>query len=300
MKARGIQKAKPFLFILPVYVLIIVFKYIPFFMAIQKSFYNWNGANLDAFIGLKNYIDIFQDPLFYTSMWNALKAMIAYILISISLPLLAAELVFSLKSAKNQYAIRTAFTVPMVVPGMVTILLWQWIYASEYGILNKVLGVLSLEQLQRPWLGSSATALISIFFIGFPWIGNATLGGMQFLIYFGGLQSISKDLFEVSEIDGINIFQRFFRIDIPLISSQLKLMISLAIINSLQIFEQIIVLTKGGPGTATMVPAVHIYQQAFNYSKMGYSSAIGVVLFLIILVLTYFNQKLLRDTEKID
>lgn len=300
MTGTKFKKLKPFLFLSPIFTLIIVFKYVPFFMAVEKSFFNWNGANLNEFTGLENYWAVLKDTVFHQSMLNVFIVMLMYIFIAVSIPLLAAELVFSMKSPKIQYYTRTAFTVPMVVPTMVTILLWRWIFASDYGLLNKLLETIGLEQLQTAWLGSSSTALMSTLFVGFPWIGIAMLGGMQFLIYFGGLQGIPRDLFEVSNIDGINVFQRFLFIDLPLISSQMKLMVSLAIISSLQIFDQIFILTNGGPGNATMVPAVYIYQQAFNFSRMGYASSAGVILFVIILLLTYFNQKMLKDTEKID
>lgn len=123
------------------------------------------------------------------------------------------------------------------------------------------------------------------------------LGGMQFLIYFGALQSISRDVFEASRIDGANILQRFIKVDLPLVSGQLKLMITLAIINSLQIFESIYILTKGGPVTSTMVPAVYLYEQGFTYKKMGYSSAIGIILFIIIMILTVLNNKFLKSED---
>lgn len=290
----------PYLFLLPVYVLIVTFKYIPFGTALQKSFFNWDGGKTDIFIGLRNYLEIFRDPVFFISMKNVAVVCIAYVIISLTVPLLAAELVFALKSEKRQYTIRTVFTFPMVVPGVVTILLWKWILAGDYGILNQLLNLIGLPNLTAPWLGQSSTALGSIIAIGFPWLGIAMLGGMQFLIYFSTLQGIPKDLFEVAEIDGVNIFQRFIFIDIPLLASQFKLMITLAIINALQIFDAVYILNRGGPGTSTMTPAVYIYEQGFNYGRMGYSSAIGVVLFIIIMAFTVVNQKLIKNTEAMD
>lgn len=291
---------KPYLFLLPAYLLIIIFKYIPFFRAIEKSFFKWNGGKLNQFIGLQNYFKIFEEPTFYESLKNGLYVMIIYIAITVTLPLLGAVLTFRLKSDKSQYLYRTLFILPMIVPMMVTILVWKWIYAGDYGILNQLLGVIGLESLQQPWLGQTSTSLTSILFIGFPWIGAATIGGLQYLVYFGGLQNISGDLFEVAQIDGVNSIKRFFYIELPLVKSQMKLLISLSIISSLQIFNQIFVLTKGGPGNSTMVPSVYMYQEAFIFGKLGYSSALGVVLFIIILLLTVMSQKFLKDNEKID
>lgn len=290
----------PYLFLLPVYILIVTFKYIPFATALQKSFYNWDGGNTNIFIGIQNYIAVFTDRIFHTSLLNVFIVCVAYVVIAVTVPLLAAELVFSLKSSKLQYYLRTVFTFPMVVPGVVTILLWKWILAGDYGILNQFLKMVGLGYLAAPWLGQSHTALGAIIAIGFPWLGIAMLGGMQFLIYFGALQSIPKDLFEVARIDGINLWQRFIFIDIPMLMSQFKLLITLAIINGLQIFDSVYILNRGGPGTSTMTPAVYIYEQGFNYGRMGFSSAIGVTLFVLIMVITIINQTLIKNTETID
>lgn len=305
MNRRGMRiplarRLTPYLFLIPVYALIVTFKYIPFFTAIRKSFFNWDGGNTDIFIGFRNYIELIGDRVFRQSLGHVAVVCVAYILISVTIPLLAAELIFALRSTRAQNTLRTVFTFPMVVPGVVTILLWKWIFAGDYGILNQFLKAVGLENLARPWMGSSSSALTSIIFIGFPWLGNASLGGMQFLIYFGALQKIPKDLYEVAKIDNINVLQRFVYIDIPMLFSQFKLMITLAVINGLQLFDSVYILNRGGPGTSTMTPAVYIYEQGFNYGRMGYSSAIGVVLFAIIMVITIINQVMLRTSDAID
>lgn len=294
------QYMKPYLFLLPIYLLMIVFKYIPFGIAIEKSFFNWNGANVNQFIGINNYIQAFKDPTFIIGLKNVGIISIAYILIVLTMPLLAAELLYAVHSRKKQYVIRTAFTFPMVVPAVVIILLWKWILAGDNGVLNNVLTNMGLESLAAPWLGSTKTALGAIIAIGFPWLGSASLGGLQFLLYYGALQGTSQDMFEAAEIDGANILQRFFKIDIPMLASQMKLTVTLAIINAVQVFDSVYILTKGGPGTATITPSVVLYEQGFTYKKMGYSSAIGVIMFAIIMVLTIINQMIMKNTEKMD
>lgn len=294
------QYAKPYLFLLPIYLLMVTFKYIPFGMAIQKSFYTWNGSNVNKFVGFANYIQAFKDPTFIVSLKNVGVIAIAYIVIVIVIPILAAELLYAVKSKRKQYVIRTAFTFPMVVPAVVVILLWKWILAGDNGVLNNVLTAVGLDNLVTPWLGSTKTALGAVIAVGFPWLGSATLGGLQFLLYYGALQSTSSDMFEAAEIDGANIVQRFFRIDLPMLSSQIKLAVTLAIINAVQVFDSINILTSGGPGTATIVPSLVLYEQGFTYKKMGYSSAIGVIMFAIIMVLTLINQLVMKNTEKMD
>lgn len=301
MKGKSaIHVLKPYLFLLPVLSLLIIFKYVPFGIAFQKSFYNWNGANLNEFIGFKNYVEAFRDKIFLASIGKAVIVMVVQVCITVSVPLLAAELLYAVKSSKIQYTVRTVFTFPMVVPGVVVILLWRWILGGDTGVLNTILHNVGLSGLSHAWLGDAGTALGSILAIGFPWIGIAALGGMQFLIYFGALQSIPKDLYEAANLDGVNTWSRFWKIDVPMLASQLKLMITLVVISSLQIFDSIFILTKGGPGTSTMVPAVYMYEQGFTYQRMGYCSALGIVLFVLILILTVFNNKFLKNSETMD
>lgn len=250
MKKKSLfRMVKPYLFLLPIYLLMVTFKYIPFGMAIIKSFFNWNGANVNLFVGLDNYIAAFRDITFTKSLVNSLWIAGADILIVLTFPLLAAELLYAVKSTKKQYVVRTAFTFPMVVPSVVIILLWKWILAGDTGVLNNILTSVGLGNLAKPWLGDSRTALGSIIAIGFPWLGKRFSGAaFSFCFTSGALQNISKDMFEAAEIDGANIFQRFIKIDLPMLASQMKLTVTLAIINAVQVFDTVYILTKGRPG----------------------------------------------------
>ena len=299
-KKVSLRTVKPYLFLIPIFSLLIIFKYIPFGMAIEKSFFNWNGANMNEFIGFQNFVEAIQDKIFLESIKKAFVVMVVQVVIVITVPLITAELLYAVRSSRAQYVIRTAFTFPMVVPSVVIILLWKWILNGDTGVLNTFLKEVGLNVWAQPWLGSAKTALGSVLAVGFPWLGMVSLGGMPFLLYFGALQSIPKDLFEAADLDGVTLFQRIWCIDLPMLASQMKLMITLAIINSLQIFDAVFILTKGGPGTSTMVPAVYMYEQGFSYRRMGYCSALGTILFLLIMLLTVFNNKFLKNTETMD
>lgn len=299
-KKLTFRALKPYLFLAPIFCLLIIFKYIPFGMAIGKSFFNWNGGNLNEWIGLKNFAEALHDDIFLESIGKAFVVMIVQVCIVLTVPLLTAELLYGVRSEKLQYVIRTAFTFPMVVPTVVVILLWKWMLNGDIGVINHFLNSVGLSGLSQPWLGSTRTALGSIMAVGFPWLGMVSLGGMPFLLYFAALQSIPDELFEAAKLDGVSVSQRVRMIDLPMIASQIKLMITLAIINSLQIFDAVFILTKGGPGTSTMVPAVYMYEQGFSYRRMGYCSALGTLLFLLIMVLTVFNNRFLKNTETLD
>ena len=173
---------KPYLFLIPIFALLIIFKYIPFGMAITKSFFNWNGANLNEFIGLENFVEAFHDKMFLESIVRAFFVMVVQVLIVLTIPLLTAELLYAVRSKKMQYFTRTAITFTMVVPTVVVILLWQWLLNGDTGVINTFLRDIGLSGLAKPWLGNSQTALGSVLAVGFPWLGMVSLGGMPFHI----------------------------------------------------------------------------------------------------------------------
>lgn len=286
---------KGYAFLIPVFLVLATFKYVPFFNAVLMSFYNWNGANIREFIGLDNYIQLFQDPVFFTSLKNIGIFTLSGIAIQLTFPLLAAVLVFHITNKKLQDQLKVWFIIPLVIPSMVIFLTWQWIYAGDYGVLNEMLKLLGLESWTHAWLGESKTAIWSVIFVNFPWIG-----GINFLLYLAGLMSISSELFEVSKLDGMNAWQRFFHLEFPLVRSQIKLVVVLTIIQQIQSFENVLVLTNGGPGNSTITPALYLYSKGFSYNEMGYASAIGVLLFIVMLMLTWVNNRFVKNSEKID
>ena len=280
-----------YLFVLPALILLIVFRYSSFITSIYQSLFQWNGANVHIFIGLGNYIELMQDEKFWTSLLNIAIYMIAVILRNLVFPFIAVELVLNLKGRKREF-LKMSFIVPMVVPTMVVILLWRWILGGETGILNMALTKLGLEEWVTPWLGDPSTALGALIAVGFPWIA-----GLPFLLYLAGKQGISESLYESASLEGAGLLQKIRYIDIPLLASQRKLIITYSVITAFQAFEKPMVLTSGGPGVSTMVPALYLYQKAFNDNEFGYASAIGTVVFLILLVLTLINQKIGKESD---
>jgi ABC-type sugar transport system permease subunit len=284
-----------FLFILPAVLIISIFKYYPFASSLYHSFFNWNGANINIFLGFKNYLDLFRDSFFHAAFGNILKVCAAVLCINLFFPFCAAELINNLESKRARNFFRLGFIVPMVIPGTVITLLWRWIFAGDYGVLNMLLKNIGLNNLTVPWLGTPKTALGAIVCIGFPWIS-----GLSFLLYLSGLQAIPRDLYEMADIAGLSRWKRLVYIDIPLVASQRKLVITYMLIQGFQMFEQPFILTYGGPGNATLTPALLIYKQAFDNNQFGYSSATGVVLFVVVMIITLINQHFLRENERGD
>lgn len=280
-----------YLFLTPSFVLLILFSYYPIASAITHSFTEWKGSGDSTFIGLANFRELFKDDILRDSVGNMVKLLLGGIVISLTVPLAVAELIFSLRSPRAQYLYRVLFVVPMVVPGVVVLLIWGFIYDNNLGLLNQALDVLGLGGLKHAWLGEPGLALYALLFIGFPWVG-----GFGLLVYYAGLQNIPQDVFDSCRIDGATGLARFRFIDLPLLMGQVKLLVVLGVIGGLQGFQTQLLLSNGGPAYATMVPGMHMYQNAMSFDRMGYACAIGVVLFLVILLLTYINMRYLRSS----
>jgi ABC-type sugar transport system permease subunit len=290
---KRIWKARyGYLFLLPVFLIMGTFKYYPAFTAIVMSLYEWDGHNYHVFVGIQNFIDMWKDTTFLTSLKNVAIIASCEVLKTLTFPLIAAELVFWMKSKKGKEVYKFLFVLPLVVPNMVIILMWKWIYNPTFGALNQGLALFGMNS-NHAWLGSSDTSLFSLIMVGFPWIG-----GIAFLIYLGGLQAIPEELYEAATIDGANAWYRFFRIDLPLIFGQIRVLVLLGLIHAMNSFENVLVLTNGGPGNYTMVPALHLYQQGITYYKMGYASAIGVFMFLIVLLLTILSFQINKSKDR--
>jgi raffinose/stachyose/melibiose transport system permease protein len=285
------KKKQCYLLLLPTFLLLLTFNYYPAISAIYHSLFDWDGANFIRYAGLGNFINMFQDPTIPLSFLNTLKLTIASLIINLTFPLLAAVLIFHLKDMRYAYFYRVLFVIPMVVPGMVVFMIWRFIYNPTSGLLNQLLTSIGLSQLTRPWLGDFDLALYAVIFVGFPWVA-----GTSTLIYLAGLQAIPIEILDAVSIDGASTWTRFWKIELPLIAAQIKLIVILTLIGVIQGFVNIMVMTNGGPGETTMVPGLYLYRNAMYYNKMGYACAIGTFLFLIILILTYINFKYLKSS----
>jgi raffinose/stachyose/melibiose transport system permease protein len=287
------QKAPLYLFLTPTVLFLLVFMYYPAITAVRLSFYQWDGFSPPRWVGLDNFERIFTDSVMRASIGNMVVLTLARIAIVLTTPLLAAELVFHLMSQRWQYWYRVIFVIPLVVPEVVTYLIWQFIFNPSVGLANVLLNNLGLGFLANEWLGSHRTVLLSLALVGFPWIA-----GVNFLIYLAGLQSIPREVMDAAAVDGATGLRRFWLIDLQLIMGQIKLLLILSIIGSLQAFVLILIMTNGGPGYSSMVPGLLMYEAAFQDGRFGYACAIGTALFVVIFVLTYINMRYIQaETE---
>ena len=176
---------------------------------------------------------------------------------------------------------------PIVLPPLVLIEVWAYLLQPSSGLIDEFLGAVRLPQ--PSWLSDPHLALIGILLIGFPWISN-----LGFLIFLGGLQNLPREILDASRIDGASALRRVFAVDIPLLLPQFRIVVVLSGIYAVQNFIPILLLTNGGPGTATLVPGLDMYQSAFSNDQYGYGMAIGTLLFLVMLGFTLAAMRALR------
>jgi len=278
----------------PTFVLLAVFSLVPFLWAFVTSFYDYEVGGESRFVGLANYAEYLHDPTLATSFTNMLTITVFALCIVMTVPLGIAKLIFSLKSERARYLYRVLFLIPIVVPGVAGMMIWQGMIYNDNGLVNQTLRLFGHDNLTRGWLSDPRTALWAVMFMGFPFAG-----GINILIYYAGLAGISESVHEAAELDGARGLRKFLRIDVPLVMSQVKLLTILTVIGSVQSFEGMFILTKGGPGFKTMVPGLWMYMNAFSFQRMGYACAIGVILFILILGLTLLNMSYFRSSEDI-
>ncbi|HLT00261.1 MAG TPA: sugar ABC transporter permease [Acholeplasma sp.] len=286
---------KAFIWLAPALTLLLVFSYYPPIRALMLSFTNARGTGVGEFIAFQNYIEIFTSEVFWISMRNVVMFIIVGMIVGNFMTILLAELLFNLKSERLRGIFRYLFILPILVPGVVVILIWRFIVfaGGDNGIANMILGFLGLES--SNWYFDPSMAAMSIILTGFPWVA-----GTSFLIYLAGLQNISYDVIEASRLDGANMMQRIFKVDLPLIGGQLKYFVVMGIIGGLQNINLQVLITGSGPGTtnATNVPAFMLYEAAFTYDRYGFASAIGIVIFAMTLGLTILNMKKIKGGEQ--
>jgi len=293
MSRKMSDSISAYILLSPILIGLLIFSYYPPLKGLVLAFFDWELAgNVWEFVGLKHFRTMLHDEVLIASVPHMLFLLIGGIVIGVTAPFVMAELVFFVKNERMKYIYRVLILVPMVIPGIVGMLVWQFIYDPNTGLVNSILDGIGLGEWKRSWLGSPDTVLWALLFIGFPWVT-----GIGPLIYLSGLMNIPTEVIESSRLDGASNLRRVFAIDIPLVVGQIKFFVVTGLIGGLQAFGTQLVLTDGGPGYASMVPGYHMYMQAFHYGRYGYASAIGLMLFIVALVFTVANMKLIKSQE---
>lgn len=269
--------------LLPNIIGFIMFMLIPIIATFVLSFTKYDMITTPKFIGLDNYINMFNDPIVWQVTKNTLIYSVITVPVGMCLSLLLAVALDQEIALKRFY--RAAFFLPSITSMVVIAIVWQWIYNPEYGLLNFGLSLFNIEG--GEWLISSSTSLVSISIVGI-WKRL----GYDMIIFLSGLQGIPNTYYEAAKLDGANKIQRFFYITLPMLKPTTFFVFVMAIINSFQVFDQVMLMTQGGPGRSSSVLVHYLYQNAFQYFKLGYACAIAYLLFAIVLLITAFNMRM--------
>ena len=272
---------------LPSFLLIGVFSYYPAVRSLIGGFYQWNGFSPPTYAGVSQFKEYVQSPTFGPEAKNLAILVVGSVLITLVSQFTAAEIVSHLPRRAASVA-KYLLVLPIVLPPLVLIEVWAYLFQPGSGLIDKVLHAVGLPT--SAWLADPHVALISILLVGFPWISN-----LGFLIFLGGLQNLPKDVLDAGRLDGMSAFRRVFAVDIPLLMPQFRIVVILSGIFAVQNFIPILLLTNGGPGTATLVPGLDMYQSAFSNDQYGYGMAIGTLLFAVMLIFTLAASRLLRS-----
>ena len=281
------------LFILPAFLVYAGFVLFPAISSIYYSFTSWTGVETNMnFIGISNYKELL-DPG-NVRFWGAiLRTFIVAIVVAIGNNIIAlalAMMVDKVKILKGFF--RSSFYIPVLISATVAGFIWKIMYNNNFGVFNHVLSALGLENMTNDWLGNPKTALISLI-VTILWQG----AGYYMIIYLAGLQSIPEELTEAAKIDGANSWQQFWRVTFPLLAGSITINMTLALINGMKVFDQINVMTSGGPGFATETMTYYIYKVAFAEMRQGLGTAASIILSVLILVFNQVQSRVLRSRE---
>lgn len=270
-------------FLAPGLLLSLLFLVVPLAMTFYYSLTQWQGIGDPTWIGFDNYTRLFHDADFWASFRNIAFVIIGIAVVPTLLGLFLAALLFDYIGKKHGDGVvslvRSGLYLPQVIPVAVTGLMWGWILAPE-GAVNSILDKIGLASLAENWLGDPDLAL---------WVVLAVLVWMQLgyplVLFLSGLQRIDPELYEAAALDGATWWQRFTRITVPILRPEVYVVLVTTTIAGLKVFAQIFVLTGGGPGNSTLVPAYFAYQNYFERADVGYGSAISSTITLLVLII---------------
>jgi ABC-type sugar transport system permease subunit len=272
--------------LLPSLLLIGVFSYYPAVRSLIGGFYTWNGFSPPVYSGVSQFRQYVGSATFGTEAKNIAILTGGSIAITLVAQFTAAEVVTHMPRRSGTVA-KYLLVLPIVLPPLILIEVWAYLLQPGSGLVDVFLRAAGLPQ--PAWLSDPHLVLASILLIGFPWISN-----LGFLIFLGGLQNLPRDVLDASTIDGVGALKRVFTIDVPLLLPQFRIVVILSGIFAVQNFIPILLLTNGGPGTASLVPGLDMYQSAFQNDQYGYGMAIGTLLFIAMLAFTLTAMRLLR------
>jgi raffinose/stachyose/melibiose transport system permease protein len=267
------------LWIAPAILLLIVFVYFPVVDNLRLSLYRWGPFSpTETYVGLDNYTALSRDPIFWSSLFNNVAYAVVSVVFQVGGGLVLAAVLEELVRGRLKGLFRTVYFIPAVLSLTITGLLFQFMYNPQIGLVNGLLDVLGLDAWKHSWLGESATAIWAIIAMS-QWQSI----GYVMVLYIVAMQRIPRELYEAAYIDGATRIAAFRRITIPLVREMTLLAMVVTISGAFLVFNEVQVMTAGGPNNASHTLGTWLYKSAFFNDQMGYASAIAVVIFAITL-----------------
>ena len=296
-RTRPRPRAGYFIFLIPGLILSTAVVVVPLAMTVATSFTRWQGVGAPTWIGIDNYVQLAGDPSFWASFLHIVLLIVAMAILPTLIGLVLATVLVEYIGLgfgnRTASVFRAGFYLPQILPVAIAGIVWGWILHPGYGALNSLLRAVGLSSLSRNWLGDPHNALYSVMAV-MVWVQI----GYPVVVFMAGLQRIEPELYEAAGLDGANWRQRFTHITVHLLRPDIYVVLVTTTIAALKVFGQIFVLTRGGPGNATLVPSYFAYKNFFEKANVGYGSAISTVLTAIILALTVVFLRLQYSGER--
>jgi raffinose/stachyose/melibiose transport system permease protein len=274
---RSIQRWRTWLWVLPAVVLLIVFVYYPILDNIRLSFYSWSAFSAQpAFVGLDNYTTAATDPVFWRSLRNNVLYAVISLVFQVGLALVLAALLEEVVHQRLRGILRTVYFIPATISITVAGILFSFIYNPQIGLLNRALTAVGLDSLAQDWLGNPQTAIFGI--IGMSQWQSIGYTAVLFVV---AIQRIPRELYEAARVDGAGHVRTFLSVTVPLLREMTTLVVILTLSGAFLVFNEVMVMTAGGPSNSSQVLNTWLYHNAFLSDDMGYAAAIGTVIFVI-------------------
>lgn len=288
--ARRARRARwaGWLFVAPALGMYGLFVLRPLALTVQYSLYQWDGIGPSTWAGLSNYATVFSDPELLGTIRNAFQLIVSFSVIPVLLGLAVAVVIRRIAASRLALVARTVLFLPQVIPLVAAGIAWSWLLSST-GVANQFLSAIGLGGITRAWLGDFSTALPAVGLIG-AWV----LVGLCTVLLMSGMTKIDPSLYEAARIDGAGLWREFTAVTLPSIRQEIAVCVTVTVIAALSSFDIVYISTQGGPGDATMVPGLEIYELAFSHRQVGLASALAVVLIVLVLVCVLPIQRLAR------
>jgi raffinose/stachyose/melibiose transport system permease protein len=275
--ARTLQRWRSWIWVLPVLLLLVVFVYYPVVENIRLSFYSWNAFSpTPVFVGLDNYRTAADDPVFWRAIVNNVAYAVVSLVFQVGLALVLAALLEEAVRQRLRGWLRTIYFIPATMSITVAGILFSFLYNPEIGLVNRLLGSVRLESWQHSWLGEESTAIWSIIAMS-QWQSI----GYTAVLFVVAIQRIPREFYDAASIDGAGQIRRFFTITVPMVREMTTLVVILTISGAFLVFNEVMVMTAGGPNNSSQVLGTWLYRQAFFVDDMGYAATIATAIFFI-------------------